>query len=189
MDNHDFQPDSGVPRGDTGTSRTARVGRVGARYSVTHGDHGATAIRLLNRALAIAQAVARRCECQYLAALRSHAPALAAAALAHANDAQIHTRRISARIGELGGETHVADLTPDATVAPKPAEARLAHSLPALLCNHLMAERIALESYAEIAAFFAPFDPTTRSLIEEIAAAGEQRKHEISGLLAAISNS
>ena len=59
MDNHDFQPGSHVPRGDSGTAR------VGARYPSGHGEHGAMAIRLLNRALAIAQAAARRCECQY----------------------------------------------------------------------------------------------------------------------------
>ena len=183
MDNHDFQPGIHGPRGDSGTAR------VGARYPSGYSEHGAMAIRLLNRALAIAQAAARRCERQYAAALRSHAPALAAAALTHANDAELHARLISARIGELGGETSVADLTPNATISPNPSEARLVKSLPALLCSHLMAERDAIKSYFEIASFFRPFDAATRNVIEEIAASAEKRKHELSGLLAAISNS
>ena len=152
-----------------------RAGRAHATLS-GHGDHGAMAIRLLNRALAIAQAAARRCERQYAAALRSQAPALAAAALAHANDAELHTRLISARIGELGGETAVADLTPNATSSPNPSEARLANSLPALLCSHLMAERDAIKSYFEISLFFRPFDAATQCLVEEIAASAEKRQ-------------
>jgi bacterioferritin len=182
MNNHDCQPGTRVPR------RDSRAARASAGNRTSRGDNAVMAIRLLNRALAIAQAAARRCERQYIAALRSHAPALAAAALAHANEAHIHSRQISARIGELGGETDVSDLTPHATVSPNPSEARLSHSLPALLCSHLMAERDAIESYSEIASFFRPFDSPTRSLIEDIATAAEQRKRELSGLLAEVSN-
>jgi bacterioferritin len=183
MDNQDFQPDSRPPRGDSRTAFTGAPGRA------DDGDNVATAIELLIRAQAIAEEAARRCERQYVAALGSEAPALARAALAHASNAETHVRRISVRIGELGGETDVADLTPDATVSPNPYEARLAFSLPALLCRHLMAERDAIRSYSEIASFFRLFDPATWSLIQGVAADTESRKRELSGLLAMLSSS
>ena len=43
-----------------------------------------------------------------------------------------------------------------------------------MIKEDLVAERIAIDSYREIAAFFAPFDATTRRMIEEIQAKEEE---------------
>lgn len=183
MDHHPLQPNANLPRDD------ARTVRMGTGSAAGHDGTGAMAIRLLNRALALAQAVRRRCERQYVAAVRDCAPAVAVAALEHANDAGIDIERIGERIGELGGLPGVAEPPPDDPVPCSRAEARLASSLPALISSHLTAERDALEGYREIASFFRPFDPATRRLIEHIAADAEQRSRELAGLLAEMSNS
>jgi bacterioferritin len=47
----------------------------------------------------------------------------------------------------------------------------------------LVAERIAIESYREIAAYFAPFDTTTRQMIEEIQAVEEEHADDLAELL------
>jgi bacterioferritin (cytochrome b1) len=151
-------------------------------------DRGEVAIELLNRALAITQAVVRRSERQYVAAARDHSPAVAAAALEHGNDAKINADRIRERIGELGGETEVADLTPHAAIARRANGEPRDESLCALIGRHLDTERDTVASYREIAAFFAAFDPATRALIEDIASDAEQRARELAGLQSEIPN-
>jgi len=168
--------------------REPRSGGTGDGSAPHYEERGATAVRMLNRALAIARAVLPRCERQYLAALHSHTPAAAAAALEHAHDARIHVDRISQRIGELGGETEDADRAPDAAVTRSPPEPGPARSLAAAIRGALGAERDAIAGYAEIAAFFRPFDPATRALIEDIASDAEQRLRELAGLLEEMPN-
>ena len=46
-----------------------------------------------------------------------------------------------------------------------------------------MAERIAIDSYREIAAYFAPFDSTSRKLVEEIQAQEEEHADDLAELL------
>src|SRR6478735_7159421 len=47
----------------------------------------------------------------------------------------------------------------------------------------LVAERIAIDSYREIAAFFAPFDATSRRLMEQIQAKEEEHADDLADLL------
>lgn len=183
MDNAQLQPNASLPRDD------ARTGRTGTGSAAGHDGTGGAAIRVLNRALALAQAVTRRCERQYVAAVRDRAPAVAVAALEHANDAGIDIERIRERIGELGGLPDAAEPPPNDPAPSSLAGPYLASSLPALISSHLTAERDALEGYREIASFFRPFDPATRRLIENIAADAQQRTRELAGLLSEMSNS
>ncbi len=180
MNLQDIQPGAQPPH------RDPRAGGASDGSAARQADRGATAIRLLNRALAIARAVLPRCERQYLGALHSHTPAAAATALEHAHDARIHVDRIAQRIGELGGETEDADLAPDAAVTRSRSEPGPAHSLAAVIRDALRCERDAVAGYAEIAAFFRPFDPATRALIDDIASDAEQRARELAGLLEAV---
>ena len=182
MNHQDFQP------GAQSLHREPRPGGTGDGSAPRHEASGATAIRLLNRALAIARSVLPRCERQYLAALRSHTPAAAAAALEHAHDARIHVDRIAERIDALGGETAEADPAPDAAVTRSRAEPVGAPTLAAAIRGAVAAERDAIAGYTEIAAFFRPSDPATLALIEDIASDAEQRARELAGLLDEVPN-
>ena len=52
-----------------------------------------------------------------------------------------------------------------------------------MIKEDLVAERIAIDSYREMAAFFAPFDGTTRRMIEEIQAKEEEHADDLADLL------
>jgi bacterioferritin len=52
-----------------------------------------------------------------------------------------------------------------------------------MIAEDLIAERIAIDSYREIAAYFRPFDATTRRMIEEIQAVEEEHADDLAELL------
>jgi bacterioferritin len=52
-----------------------------------------------------------------------------------------------------------------------------------MIVEDLVAERVAIDSYREIAAYFAPFDTTTRQMIEEIQAVEEEHADDLAELL------
>jgi bacterioferritin (cytochrome b1) len=135
---------------------------------------------MLNRALAMTRAMALRCEREYHTALRLHSPPLAGAALEHANDAGGHAHRIRERMRELGGEINQA-----AEIAlPSQRTAREADNpLAAVIADDLSAARAALDGYREIAAFFAPFDPPTCQLLDQIIQGENERADDLAGLL------
>jgi bacterioferritin (cytochrome b1) len=113
----------------------------------------------------IARGVAARCKRQYCAALRNHSPALAAAALEHANDARVQAGSLGARIAALGGAPAAS---PGAGAPRNPLEPRDGHSLVAVIGGYLMAEHSTIESYRRIATFMEPCDRPTQVLLEGI---------------------
>jgi bacterioferritin len=52
-----------------------------------------------------------------------------------------------------------------------------------MIKEDLVAERIAIDSYREMAAYFAPFDATTRRMLEEIQAKEEEHADDLADLL------
>jgi bacterioferritin (cytochrome b1) len=140
----------------------------------------AMAIRLLHEALMIARGVAIRCERQYCAALRNRSPALAAAALEHANEARVQADNLIARILGLGG-TPAAP--PGAAPLRTPAESRDVHSLVAVIGGYLVAGHATIETYREIATFMEPCDRTTQVLLENIVSGEEDRASYLAALL------
>src|SRR5512144_1219810 len=174
MDNSNCWPGTNIVRRD--------VQRLSAGEQAPNapGETGGTPIELLNRALGIARAAIRRCEREYYAALRNHSPALAGAALVHANEAKIHKDRIGARILELGGKSEPVDAKvdgPSATLLPRGG------SLANLIDHDVAADRAAIDSLREIAQCFAAADPMTHMLIDEIVAAIEERAGTLEQLL------
>jgi len=165
-------------------SRPRGTGDAGAMGAAGNDGETATTIKVLNQALTIARVVALRCRRQYFAALRGHSPALAAAALEHANDARVHAERISERIAELGGKSEVS---PDPSAPLGPSEQRDGITLVAVISDHLAAERAAIESYREIAAVAVPSDPTTKRLIEDIVSGEEECASDLASLLDKVS--
>jgi bacterioferritin (cytochrome b1) len=149
-------------------------------YPVDRDGNRAMAIRLLHEALLIARGVAIRCERQYCAALRNQSPALAAAALEHANEARVQADNLTARILGLGGTP--APAPGPATFRPQ-ADLRAVNSLAAVIGGYLVAEHATIESYRRIATFMEPCDRTTQILLENIVADEEERASYLAALL------
>ena len=154
----------------------------GARGAVLANDAGhAVAVSQLNQALAIAAAVTMRSKDNYFASLRHFSPTLAALALDRAHASRNHAARICARIGDLGGQP---DAPSSAWASPSETPAsRDAGSLVGLISGELAAGNATISSYRKVAAYFAPSDATTHTLLEEIVAAEEQFASMLAGLL------
>jgi len=99
----------------------------------------------------------------------------------HATQEQEHADRIAERIVQLGGEP---DLNPDTLTSRSHAEYVEGSSLVEMLREDLIAERIAIDSYREIAEWLHGKDPTTKRLMEEILAVEEEHADDINSLLA-----
>jgi bacterioferritin (cytochrome b1) len=147
---------------------------------VAGADSARPVVRLLHEAKAISQAVASRCERQYLAGLRRRSPPLAAAALEHGNDAREHAERIAGRIAELGGEQLAPTAMTPARVPPGPRDAP---SLEAVIGEFLVAQRATIERYREIAMAMESCDRSTQALLGEVIADEEERARNLAGLL------
>jgi len=138
------------------------------------------AVNGLNQALAVTREVARDCQRQYLAALRHHSPAMAAAALEHANVAQVHMDRLSSRIADLGG-------TQDRSAeAQRPAVRHGAPSLAGVIGDHLLLQRTLIESYRAIGATLAPCDASIRAMIADIIAVERECAEALATLLGTV---
>jgi len=143
------------------------------------GSDTATALKILNQALKIADLTVLLCKRRYHTALRYHSPPLAAIALEHANDAKLFVDRLSERIVQLGGKPEPpSDSLPRMSPLPSP------HNDPilAIIAEHIVASHVAVESYEEFAAFFAPFDASTHKLLQEIAAGERERGDDLARL-------
>ncbi|TMG83413.1 MAG: bacterioferritin [Betaproteobacteria bacterium] len=96
------------------------------------------------------------------------------------NEEQEHADRIAERIIQLGGEPN---FSPDGLLSRSHSEYVEGKDLVDMIKEDLIAERIAIDSYREIAAYFAPFDGTTRRMIEEIQAVEEEHADDLAELL------
>ena len=98
----------------------------------------------------------------------------------HANDEQTHADQIATRITELNGEP---DLNPQGLLTRSHSEYVPGRTLVDMIREDLVAERIAIESYAEMARYFGDGDPTSRRLMEEILAKEEEHAADLARLL------
>ncbi|HWZ61524.1 MAG TPA: ferritin-like domain-containing protein [Steroidobacteraceae bacterium] len=98
--------------------------------------------------------------------------------LEHSNEELEHADRLAARIVQLNGEPNFDPVGM--------AERSQAEYIPGdcMLQEDLVAERIAIESYAEMIRYVGAADPTTRRLLEDILAKEEEHAEELASLLA-----
>jgi bacterioferritin len=146
-----------------------------------YGGDTTTAIKVLNDALATEIVCVLRYKRHYFMAKGIHAAPVAAEFLEHATDEQAHADRISERIVQLGG---APNLSPEGLLTRSHTEyVDAGDDLLEMIKENLVAERIAVDSYREIATYFAAFDTTTRKMIEEIQAEEEEHADDLADLL------
>src|SRR5437660_9477845 len=110
-----------------------------------------TVIRLLNEALATELVCVLRYKRHYFMAQGIHAQAVQAEFLEHANEEQGHADQIAERIVQLGGEPN---FNPEGLTGRSHAEYKEGGDLIDMIKEDLVAERIAIDSYAEMARYF-----------------------------------
>jgi bacterioferritin len=151
-------------------------GAVTAGYSLDR----ATGIKLLNEALATEIVCVLRYKRHFFMAKGIHAQSVAQEFLQHATEEQAHADLLAERIVQLGGEPN---LNPEGLMSRSHAEYVEGTTLVDMIKEDLVAERIAIDSYREMSAFFGTADSTTRRMLEGILAMEEEHAEDLASLL------
>jgi bacterioferritin len=96
--------------------------------------------------------------------------------LKHANEEQQHADWVAERITQLNGEPN---FNPEGLTSRSHSEYQEGSNLTEMIKEDLIAERIAIESYAEIVRWLGNDDTTTRRLIEEILKMEEEHAEDL----------
>jgi bacterioferritin len=139
-----------------------------------------TVIKILNDALATEIVCVLRYKRHYFMAQGIHAQAVAQEFLEHANEEQVHADRIAERITQIGG---APNFSPEGLASRSHSEYVEGDSLVDMIREDLVAERIAIESYAEIVRYLGDRDITSRRMMEEILAMEEEHADDLQKLL------
>ena len=158
----------------------ARQHIAGGAVTEGYGGDTETAVKVLNTALATEIICVLRYKRHYFMARGIHSGPVASEFLEHAGEEQEHADRIAERIVQLGG---APDFAPDSLSARSHSEYVEGNSLVDMIKEDLVAERIAIDSYREMIRYFAPFDSTTRTMLEEITATEEEHADDLADLL------
>ena len=142
-----------------------------------------TVNKLLNEALATELVCVLRYKRHYFMASGIHAQSVAAEFLEHANEEQGHADQLADRIVQLGGKPN---LNPEGLTTRSHSEYKEAGTLVEMIKENLVAERIAIDSYTEMARYVGDNDPTTRRMIEGILASEEEHADDLASLLATL---
>jgi bacterioferritin len=137
-------------------------------------------LQLLNEALATELVCTLRYRHDHFVARGIDSKPAADEFLEHANEELGHADRIAERIVQLGGEPQ---FDPATLVQRSHSEYRTGRTVQDAIRENLVAERIAIDSYREIAQFIGAADPTTRRLVEEILAKEEEHADDLADLL------
>ena len=133
-------------------------------------------IAVLNEALATELVCVLRYKRHYYMAEGINAAPIAAEFLQHAAEEQGHADQIAARIVQLQGEP---DFDPATLVQRSHAEYVAGNELVEMITEDLVAERVAIASYGEIARWLGDSDITTRRLMESILAVEEEHADDL----------
>lgn len=162
--------------------------RARARKQIADGavtsDYGINpelAVEVLNAALATELVCVLRYRHHHFVARGLNSEPISQEFLTHSNEELGHADQIAQRIVQLGG---APEMDPSGLTAHSHAEYVTPPSLTDMIRENLVAERIAIESYREMIAFFGDRDPTTRAMLESILAVEEEHADELADLLA-----
>jgi bacterioferritin len=137
-------------------------------------------IKVLNETLATEIVCVLRYKRHYYMASGINSEGAKAEFLQHANEEQQHADWIATRITQLNGEPN---FNPDGLASRSHSEYAEGTDLTSMLKEDLFAERIAIESYSEIARWLGNDDTTSRKMIEEILKAEEEHAEDLKSLL------
>jgi bacterioferritin len=144
-----------------------------------------TVVKLLNEALATEIVCTLRYKRHFYMASGINAQSVAAEFQEHATEEQDHADRIAERITQLGGEP---DYSPDTLTTRSHAEYVPGETLTDMIKEDLVAERIAIDSYREMAHYLGHDDPTSRRLLEDILGVEEEHADDLVSLLSQLGN-
>lgn len=142
-----------------------------------------TVIKLLNEALATEIVCVLRYKRHYFMATGIYAEPVAKEFQQHAAEEQGHADEIAERITQLGG---APNLNPEGLLTRSHAEYVEGDTLVDMIREDLIAERIAIDTYGEMARYFGEDDPTSRRMIEGILAKEEEHANELADMLATL---
>ncbi|HEX2314531.1 MAG TPA: ferritin-like domain-containing protein [Thermomonospora sp.] len=137
-------------------------------------------VQVCNEALATEIVCTLRYKRHYYTATGIHAESVAAEFLEHAREEQEHADLLAERIVQLGGEP---DYNPDTLSTRAHAEYGQSLDLVEMIKEDLVAERVAIASYTEIAQWLGSGDPTTRRVFEQILAQEEEHADDLRSML------
>ncbi|HEX7671386.1 MAG TPA: ferritin-like domain-containing protein [Polyangiaceae bacterium] len=141
-------------------------------------------IDVLNDVLATETVCTLRYKNHYYVASGIHSKPVAAEFLQHATEEQEHADRVAERITQLGG---VPNLNPAGLATRSHVQYVEAEKLEDMIRENLIAERIAVQTYSEIARWLGDDDPTTRRLIESLLEVEEEHAEDMKNLLSQLS--
>lgn len=141
------------------------------------------AVGLLNEALATELVCVLRYRFHYFMASGIHSAGIAQEFLQHSDEELGHADQIAERIKQLGGKP---EMNPEVISKKSHSEYKEGTTLPDMLKEDLIAERIAIESYREMIHYFGEQDSTTRRMLEEILAVEEEHADELADFLFAV---
>lgn len=104
---------------------------------------------------------------------------VAAEFLEHAEQERAHGQQLAARIAQLGGEP---DFNPASLLERSHAKYTAPGTVAQMLDDNLVAERIAIQVYQELARWLGDKDPTSRRLVEDILKQEEEHADDLAGL-------
>ncbi|MCE7884534.1 MAG: bacterioferritin [Actinobacteria bacterium ATB1] len=137
-------------------------------------------LEILNTVLATELVCVLRYKRHYFTASGLNAGPAAAEFLQHAMEEQAHADEVAMRIVQLQGSPN---FDPEGLATRSHAEYDASESLADMIREDLVAERIAIQSYQEIARWLGDKDPTTRTMVERILAVEEEHADDLLSLL------
>ena len=138
-------------------------------------------IKVLNEVLATEIVCMLRYKRHYFTVDGIFSDSIRAEFLEHANEEQQHADMVAARIVQLNGEP---DFEPKNLATRSHAQYAEGDDALSMIREDLVAERIAIETYTEIARWLGEDDPTSRRLIEQILEKEEEHAEDLVTLLA-----
>jgi bacterioferritin len=146
----------------------------------TYGTDVNQVISVLNEILATELVCVLRYKRHYYTAKGVHGPTVAAEFSEHMADEQRHADMAAERISQLGGEP---DFNPAVLAERSHTEYVPGKDLRSMIEEDLVAERIAISTYAEIVRWLGEGDPTTRRVVEHLLADEEDHADDLINLL------
>ena len=137
-------------------------------------------IKVLNDVLATEIVCVLRYKRHYFMASGINSDGAKAEFLQHATEEQQHADWIATRITQLNG---APNFNPEGLASRSHSEYAEGTDLTSMLKEDLFAERIAIESYSEIARWIGNDDSTTRKMIEDILKMEEDHAEDLKSLL------